>query len=125
MVRLIWLSPLILVSLAACSQPQPDSPPKPEPAANMGMAMAGDSAATKGYKSALTAMMDKMPAFTGDADTDFMLQMRGHHQSAIEMATVELANGTDPAARALANTVIAAQKAEIAQIGTWLEKNRR
>jgi uncharacterized protein (DUF305 family) len=116
MVRLLWLSPLLLVTLASCS------PSKREAPANMAMPMAGDSAATRDYKSSMTTMMDKMPTFTGDADADFMMQMRGHHQSAIAMATVELANGKDPEARALAKTIIDAQKAEIAQIGTWLGK---
>ena len=90
MVRLIWLSPLILLTMAACSP----SKHEPEGSASHGamadgsMAMAGDSAATQGYKGAMTSMMKQMPAFTGNADTDFMAQMRVHHQSAIDMATV-------------------------------------
>lgn len=38
----------------------------------MMMPSASDSAATKGYKEAMMGMMKSMPAFTGDADVDFM-----------------------------------------------------
>jgi uncharacterized protein (DUF305 family) len=40
-------------------------------------------------------MMEAMPKFTGDADIDFMKQMRTHHEAAIDMAKVVLANGKD------------------------------
>ena len=73
----------------------------------------------------MMTMMNKAPAFTNDADVDFMMQMRGHHQSAIAMAEVELSKGQDPEARALAKSIIDAQKAEIEQIGTWLQKTAR
>ncbi len=127
MARLIWLSPLILLTIGACSQ----SKQAPEGSMSHGTmvdgsaAMAGDSAATRGYKGAMTSMMKQLPAFTGDADADFMAQMRVHHQSAIDMATVELAHGRDPEARALAQAIIEAQNAEIAQISFWLGKKRR
>ena len=127
MARSIWLSPFILLALAACSQVEhePEGSASHGAMADSSMAMAGDSPATQGYKSAMTGMMKQLPAFTGNADTDFMAQMRVHHQSAIDMATVELAHGRDPEARALAQTIIDAQKAEIAQISTWLEKPAR
>lgn len=91
---------------------------------NMGMMMpmAKDSAATKGYKASMMNMMKSMPAFTGDADIDFMKQMKGHHQAAIEMAKVVLANGKDAETKKLANEIIAAQEKEIAQIDAWLKK---
>lgn len=91
---------------------------------NMGMMMpmAKDSAATKGYKASMMNMMKSMPAFTGDADIDFMKQMKGHHQAAIEMAKVVLANGKDAETKKLANEIIAAQEKELAQIDAWLKK---
>jgi uncharacterized protein (DUF305 family) len=81
-----------------------------------------DSAATQGYKAAMMKMMEATPKFTGDADIDFMMQMRTHHQAAIDMAKVLLANGKDAETRKLAQDVIAAQEKEIATIDAWLKK---
>lgn len=89
---------------------------------DMMMPMAKDSAATKGYKASMMSMMKSMPAFTGDADVDFMKQMKVHHQAAIEMAKVVLANGKDAETKKLANEIIAAQEKEISQIDAWLKK---
>ena len=47
-------------------------------------------------------MMEAMPKFTGDADIDFMKQMRTHHEAAIDMAKVVLANGKDVDTKKLA-----------------------
>ena len=117
---------------AACSPQQSEQPAaaSPEAAAmadghgKMGAGMAaaapGDPIATQGYKASMNAMMEQMPAFTGDADIDFMKQMRGHHQAAIAMARVELAQGKDAQARTLAQEVITAQEREISLIDAWL-----
>lgn len=117
---------------AACSPQQAEEPvaAAPEAAAmadthgKMGGGMAaaspGDSVATQGYKSSMNAMMVQMPAFTGDADIDFMKQMRGHHVAAVAMARVELAQGKEAQARSLAQEVITAQEREINMIDAWL-----
>ncbi|PKP94975.1 MAG: DUF305 domain-containing protein [Alphaproteobacteria bacterium HGW-Alphaproteobacteria-16] len=79
-----------------------------------------DPPATQGYKKSMNDMMANMPTFTGEADADFMRQMKGHHQAAIAMAETELRYGEDPQARALAAKIIRDQRAEIAEIDTWL-----
>src|SRR5580693_8091550 len=61
----------------------------------MMMPSPNDPPSTKGYKSAMMKMMEAMPKFTGDSDIDFMKQMRTHHEAAIDMAKVVLANGKD------------------------------
>ena len=63
--------------------------------------------------------MASMP-MTGDADRDFALMMRIHHQGAIDMSQAELVTGKDPQMRRLAKEIIAAQKKEIALIERWL-----
>lgn len=88
----------------------------------MGMAAPNpnDPPATQGYKKSMNDMMADMPSFTGEADADFMRQMKGHHGSAIAMAETELRHGDDPQARTLAEKIIRDQRAEIAEIDAWL-----
>ncbi|CAN5172066.1 hypothetical protein BH10PSE1_BH10PSE1_18510 [soil metagenome] len=119
---------------AACSPQQAKEPAASRPKAaamadghgpmggGMSTAAPGDSAATQGYKASMNAMMEQMPAFTGDADIEFMKQMRGHHVAAVAMARVELAQGKDAQARTLAQQVITAQEREIGTIDAWLAR---
>lgn len=57
---------------------------------------------------------------TGDTDQDFATMMIPHHQGAVLMAQAELKSGKDPEMRALAESIIAAQNKEIAQMKAWV-----
>ena len=68
-------------------------------------------------------MQDMVMESAGDVDADFLLMMIPHHQSAIDMARVVLdQGGDDEETRALAEEIIAAQEAEIAEMRAMLER---
>ena len=72
---------------------------------------------------AMDTMMQAMPMeSSGMVDADFLLMMIPHHQSAIDMARVELEHGEDEETRAMAQEIIDAQEAEIAEMRAMLER---
>lgn len=86
----------------------------------------GDAESTKAFKEADMKMMQVMAVpYTGDPDIDFQTKMIPHHQGAIDMAKVALQYATDPATREMAETIIAAQEAEIAEMRAWLAANKK
>ena len=96
----------------------------------MAMDMAGGAAAAP-MDEAHTALMAGMDAMNADMDTAmtasdidvaFICGMLPHHQGAIDMAKAELQYGDDPWAKELAQKIIDAQTAEIAQMRDWLAK---
>jgi uncharacterized protein (DUF305 family) len=85
-----------------------------------------ESASTKAYREANAKMHKDMDIrFSGNADTDFVRGMIPHHQGAVDMAKIVLANGKDPELRKLASEIIAAQEKELSFMRDWLKKNAK
>lgn len=103
--------------VAGCSrEPErtsgPLGPGSPQPEMN---------AAQKAYDKVNQDMHAAMSILPADPDLAYMQHMKAHHQGAIAMSEVVLKYGKDPKARDLANRVIEAQTAEVAEIQSWLD----
>ncbi len=87
------------------------------------MSMGAKSAGDTQMNAAMNKMSDSMATekLTGIQDRDFMIMMIPHHQSAVDMAKIELRRGTHPALKALARDIIRSQDREIGQMHAWLK----
>ncbi len=90
-----------------------------------GMMPKGDTGpSSQAYNGIMMKMHNDMAiTYSGNADIDFVKGMIPHHQAAIDMAKTVIAFGKDAEVKKLAEDVIKAQEAEIAQMKTWLQKN--
>ena len=65
--------------------------------------------------------MAALEALSGAAfDEEFLTRMTAHHNSAVEMAEQELAEGLNPQATSMAQDIVTSQTAEIAEMKTLL-----
>jgi uncharacterized protein (DUF305 family) len=110
--------PLLLAACGTAAEPFQNE------AAHNGHAMAqeGQTEAMRAYAAANDRMHAAMGRIDRDPDVAFVQGMIPHHQGAIDMAEIVLKHGKDPETRKLAGEIIAAQRAEIAQMRAWLEK---
>lgn len=86
------------------------------------------SEADRGYMKSMKAMQQTLmkTEMSGDPSADFVRVMIPHHQSAIEMIDVLLAQkDVDPEIRKMADNMRAAQAKEIVEMQKWLEANRQ
>ncbi len=124
--KALCLVPLTALWLASAPA-QAQTAPAMSPSANKPMGQMHQGAAgSHDMKAAMMMGMDgmqKMP-MSGDTDKDFAMMMKMHHQQALNMADMQLANGKSAEMKAMARQIIVSQKKEIAQFDKWLGKQK-
>lgn len=93
--------------------PDPDSMAMGMDHSGHGSGMGGDGAAGMAGMMSAEQMSELMTASGASFDRMWLIGMIAHHEGAIEMAEVELAEGENPDAQELARAIIEAQRAEI------------
>ncbi len=73
-----------------------------------------------GSNQSMSQMTQALTGKSGDNfDAEFISEMTGHHEGAIDMANLALTNAKHPEVKKLARNIIAAQTSEIAQMKNW------
>ena len=89
------------------------------------------AAAASTFQRQMDASMARMmrdmhgPGYAGNADIDFLAMMIPHHVGAVDMASLVLQHGRDPATRQLAAEIIAGQTIEIESMSRRLAMLRK
>lgn len=118
-IRVLLFAATFAIATATTAQTSPSAGMPMAPSVS-GKGAAGD------MKHSMMASMDSMQRMqmSGDTDRDFAMMMKQHHQGAIDMAEMQLANGKSPELKAMARKIIADQKKEIAEFDRWLAKHK-
>lgn len=129
-VRSLCLLPTAALWMACTTvQAQPTMPMATPASASASAPKAGmhsDMMGSADMKQSMKAGMDGMQQMpmSGDMDKDFAMMMKMHHQQALAMAEMELANGKSAELKSMAKKIISSQKKEIAQFDRWLAKQK-
>ena len=124
--KVLCLVPMAAIWLAsATAQAQSTQPMAPGASMPHGDMKVGNPGSHDMKASMMMGMegMQKM-TMSGDIDKDFAMMMKLHHQQALNMAEMELANGKSAEMKAMARQIIVAQKKQIAQFDKWLAKQK-
>ena len=124
-ISLIFASVLAIVPLWASAAETMKAATKPVPTAPMDHSKMEGMKDMNGMKHMDgTKHMEGM-SMTGDVDYDFAVNMRMHHQMAVDMSQAQLKNGKSPKLRTMATNIIAAQKKEIAVLDQWIKASKK
>lgn len=99
---------VLTLSLAACGESGETNPDEP-------------AQGTASEEAAENTTQTEAEDVHNDADTEFAQMMIVHHEGAIEMADLAVAQAESQQVRALAERISAAQGPEIEQMTSWLE----
>lgn len=66
---------------------------------------------------------EMMVAPTGNIDIDYVRGMIPHHEGAVEMAKIQMQQGSDPAIKQLSAEIIKSQEKEIQFMKNWLKNH--
>jgi len=115
------LSALVVVSAAVAAQTAPAVPASGT--IRMGNMQHGNGG-PHDMKATMMMGMESMQRMlaSGDVDKDFAMKL--HHQQAVDMAEMAIAQGKSPAMKTMARQIIAAQQQEIAAFDAWLAKQK-
>lgn len=87
--------------------------------------MAQQSASNAMMKSMQSGMNQMMSMkMTGDPDHDFAMMLKMHHQGAVEMADLEIKQGTNARVKALASSIKMTNQKEIKELNQFLGKHK-
>lgn len=101
-------------------------------ALGVAISLAQPSVAQTGQQSASNAMMKSMQSgmnkmmsmkMTGDPDHDFAMMLKMHHQSAVEMADMEIRQGKNAQVKALASKIKAGNQKEVKELDRFLNSH--
>ncbi len=90
------------------------------------VAQTGQTSASNAMMKSMQSGMNKMMSMkmTGDPDHDFAMMLKMHHQSAVEMADMEVKQGRNAQVKALASKIKVSNQKEIKELDQFLSSHK-